>query len=128
MVHVAQSLVFCVDHCLSICLFAIALCGLRFSASDYPFGTFSLFLLHHETHKNVHLKVFMVQIIFVFLNRYHNTGTPLMTLALWVTVKYHTRIRGEKKVLIHKSQLIMMIDKHENISVAFSDQCLNVST
>ena len=51
-VRVTRSLVFCVifvHPCLSFCNFpflAIVLSVLRFTASDYPFGTFKLFYIH----------------------------------------------------------------------------------
>jgi hypothetical protein len=44
-VSVAQCWVFCVEFCISLfCILAIELSVFPFTTSDYPFGTFYLFL------------------------------------------------------------------------------------
>jgi len=59
-IRVAHSLVFCVDHYLSLFPLAIVLYVLRLTASDYSFGIFKLFLYLLELFKCVTICLHLV--------------------------------------------------------------------
>ena len=59
-VRVPHSLVFCVDHCLSLFPLAIVLYVLRLTTSDYSFGIFKLFLYLLELFKCVTICLHLV--------------------------------------------------------------------